>query len=194
MIDLHTHTTESDGTLSPFGLIEAAKAARLDAIAITDHDTFAGYDQAAGLAAQAAIELVCGIELSTKMPQRDRPRSKAVHLLGYWPKSAPSAEFREWIASLQRSRHERNLELVERLCATVEDSILHSMVPQGTRQDRLRSFVLNILDSIIEDTGNQRFFFVISLDPRRNILSSFHERMRNFIAAVVELLLEEGAE
>lgn len=86
------------------------------------------------------------------------------------------------------------LELVERLCATVEDSILHSMVPQGTQQDRLRSFVLNILDSIIEDTDNKRFFFVISLDPRRNILSSLHERMRNFIAAVVELLLEEGVE
>ena len=86
------------------------------------------------------------------------------------------------------------LELVERLCATVEDSILHSLVPQGTARVRLRSFVLKILDSIIEDAGNQRFFFVISLDPRRNNLSSFHERMRNFIAAVVELLLEEGAE
>jgi len=86
------------------------------------------------------------------------------------------------------------LELVERLCATVEDSILRSLVPRGTARVRLRSFVLKILDSIIEDAGNQRFFFVISLDPRRNNLSSFHERMRNFIAAVVELLLEEGAE
>jgi AcrR family transcriptional regulator len=86
------------------------------------------------------------------------------------------------------------LELVERLCATVEDSILRSLVPQGTARVRLRSFVLKILDSIIEDAGNQRFFFVISLDPRRNNLSSFHERMRNFIAAVVELLLEEGVE
>lgn len=86
------------------------------------------------------------------------------------------------------------LELVERLCATVEDSILRSLVSQGTARVRLRSFVLKILDSIIEDAGNQRFFFVISLDPRRNNLSSFHERMRNFIAAVVELLLEEGAE
>jgi hypothetical protein len=54
--------------------------------------------------------------------------------------------------------------------------------------------VLKILDSIIEDAGNQRFFFVISLDPGRNNLSSFHERMRNFIAAVVELLVEEGVE
>ena len=86
------------------------------------------------------------------------------------------------------------LELVERLCATVENSILQSMVPQGTARVRLKSFVLKILDSIIEDAGNQRFFFVISLDPRRNNLSSFHERMRNFIAAVVELLLEEGVE
>lgn len=86
------------------------------------------------------------------------------------------------------------LELVERLCATVEDSILRSLVPQGTARVRLRSFVLKILDSIVEDAGNQRFFFVISLDPRRNNLSSFHERTRNFIAAVVELLLEEGAE
>lgn len=86
------------------------------------------------------------------------------------------------------------LELVERLCATVEDSILHSMVPQGTPRVRLRSFVLNILDSIIEDASKQRFFFTIVLDPRRNTLSSFHERMRNFIAALLGLLLEEGVE
>jgi AcrR family transcriptional regulator len=86
------------------------------------------------------------------------------------------------------------LELVERLCATVEDSILHSMVPQGTPRVRLRSFVLNILDSIIEDASKQRFFFTIVLDPRRNTLSSFHERMRNFIATILGLLLEEGVE
>lgn len=86
------------------------------------------------------------------------------------------------------------LELVERLCATVEDSILHSMVPQGTPRVRLRSFVLNMLDSILEDASKQRFFFTIVLDPRRNTLSSFHERMRNFIAAILGLLLEEGVE
>jgi AcrR family transcriptional regulator len=86
------------------------------------------------------------------------------------------------------------LELVERLCSTVEDSILHSMVSQGTARVRLRSFVLNILDSIVEDASKQRFFFTIVLDPRRNTLSSFHERMRNFIAAILGLLLEEGIE
>ncbi len=86
------------------------------------------------------------------------------------------------------------LELVERLCATVEDSVLRSLDPQGTARDRLRSFVLNILDSVIKDTDNKRFFFIIALNPCRTILSSFHERMRNFIAAVLELLLEEGVE
>ena len=86
------------------------------------------------------------------------------------------------------------LELVEHLCATVEDSILGSLPPEGAAQDRLRSFVLSILDSVTEDTDNVRFFFIIVLDPRRNNLSSFHERMRNFIAAILELLLEEGVE
>jgi hypothetical protein len=84
--------------------------------------------------------------------------------------------------------------MVERLCATVEDSILHSMVPRGTARIRLRSFVLNLLDSINEDASKQRFFFTVVLDPRRNTLSSFHERLRNFIAAILGLLLEEGVE
>jgi predicted metal-dependent phosphoesterase TrpH len=115
LIDLHTHTTESDGTLSPSALIDAAKAARLDAIAITDHDTLAGFDQLAGTPAADGIDLICGIELSTKMPQRDRPHGKVVHLLGYWPRSRPSSEFRDWLGGLQESRHHRNVELAARL-------------------------------------------------------------------------------
>jgi predicted metal-dependent phosphoesterase TrpH len=115
LIDLHTHTTESDGTLPPAELVESAKAARLEAVAITDHDTLTGYEQAAPLAAEAGVELVCGIELSTKFVSPDRPRGKTVHLLGYWLKGRPSPEFREWIEALQASRRERNVHLVERL-------------------------------------------------------------------------------
>lgn len=91
-----------------------------------------------------------------------------------------------------RSKEGLYLELVERLCAKVEDSILHSLVPRETARGRLRSFVLNILDSVIEDAGIQRHFFTIVLDPRRTMLSAFHERMRNFIAAILEVLLEDG--
>jgi predicted metal-dependent phosphoesterase TrpH len=115
LIDLHIHTTESDGTFSPAAVLDAAQAARLDAAAITDHDTFAGFDAAAPLAAAAGFDLICGIELSTKMPSHDRPRGKTVHLLGYWMKSSPAKEFRGWLEELQASRRDRNVRLVERL-------------------------------------------------------------------------------
>lgn len=109
MIDLHTHTNESDGTLSPHELVRAAVNAGLEALAITDHDTFAGYDQAAPGAQSCGLNLVCGVELSTRY--RDRP----VHLLGYFLKGGPPDEFRDWMSSLQSTRHKRNVELVRKL-------------------------------------------------------------------------------
>ncbi len=111
MIDLHTHTNQSDGTLSPAELIQEASRIGLEALAITDHDTFAGYDQAAEHAAQTQLELICGIELSTKY------RGRSVHLLGYFLKRAPNAEFRDWVESLGESRRQRNLALIDELRA-----------------------------------------------------------------------------
>jgi len=58
MIDLHTHTDESDGTLSPGQLVRAAVDMGLEALAVTDHDTFAGYDRAASPARAAGLDLV----------------------------------------------------------------------------------------------------------------------------------------
>jgi predicted metal-dependent phosphoesterase TrpH len=113
LIDLHTHTNESDGSLSPSELIQAARASRLDAIAITDHDTFAGYDLAAPYAEQERFELICGIELST-LWYRENGR-KTVHLLGYFFDAPPSAEFRSWLKSLQDARRDRNIRLAESL-------------------------------------------------------------------------------
>ena len=62
MIDLHSHTNESDGTCSPEQLIEEAVRAGVDILGITDHDTFAGYDFAREHARKAGVELICGIE------------------------------------------------------------------------------------------------------------------------------------
>lgn len=109
MIDLHSHTSESDGTFSPAELVAEAKAIGLEALAITDHDTFAGYDLAKPIATSAGLDLVCGIELSTKF------RGRSVHLLGYFPVSEPNTEFRSWITGLQESRKKRNVLMVERL-------------------------------------------------------------------------------
>ena len=109
LIDLHTHTNESDGSCSPRELIEAAEYAGVDALGITDHDTFAGYDQAREAARSAGLTLVCGIELSTKL------HGHSAHLLGYFPRGNGLAGFRQWIRGMQASRRERNVRLAARL-------------------------------------------------------------------------------
>jgi predicted metal-dependent phosphoesterase TrpH len=78
-IDLHTHSRASDGTDTPAELVRAAADAGLDALAITDHDTAEGWPEAAAAAAEVGIELVRGMEIST------RHRGRGVHLLAYRP-------------------------------------------------------------------------------------------------------------
>ena len=63
-VDLHTHTTASDGSDSPTELIVSATALGLSAVAITDHDTTEGLQEAEEAAAATGIELVAGVELS----------------------------------------------------------------------------------------------------------------------------------
>jgi hypothetical protein len=113
MIDLHSHTTASDGTYSPAHLVDEARRTGVRILGITDHDTFSGYDQALPLARQAGLELVCGIELSTKL------HGHSVHLLGYFLNPFLNANgfgvFRKWLGDLQASRRERNVRLVARL-------------------------------------------------------------------------------
>jgi len=109
LIDLHSHTNESDGTCSPAELIDEALRAGVDVLGITDHDTFRGFDQAAPLARQAGIEAICGIELSTKL------HSQSVHLLGYFLGDDRLHDFRKWVLEMQASRRERNVRLAARL-------------------------------------------------------------------------------
>jgi len=109
LIDLHSHTNESDGTCSPAELIAEAVRCGVDTLGITDHDTFTGYNQAVPLAAEAGVELVCGIELSTKL------HGHSVHLLGYFLGPDGLADFRTWVLDLQAARRERNIRLVARL-------------------------------------------------------------------------------
>lgn len=109
MIDLHSHTDESDGTFTPAELVAEAVRVDLHALAITDHDTLRGYELAAPFAAAAGLELICGIELST------RYGGASVHLLGYFPASAPPADFRLWLDFLLESRRDRNRRLIDRL-------------------------------------------------------------------------------
>jgi 3',5'-nucleoside bisphosphate phosphatase len=125
VIDLHTHSSESDGTDSPAQLLALAREAGLRALAITDHDTFLGYDEARDLDREG-IELLCGVELSC------RHGSKTVHLLAYFPEdSGAPAHFRTWVNSILESRRERNIKLVARLRALQVDITLEEVEAVG---------------------------------------------------------------
>jgi 3',5'-nucleoside bisphosphate phosphatase len=81
MLDLHNHTTCSDGTLTPAELVAAARQAGIRALGITDHDTLAGWDEAIA-AAGDDLEIVPGVELSTVEGGR------SLHILGFYPNRA----------------------------------------------------------------------------------------------------------
>ncbi|TQC45777.1 PHP domain-containing protein [Rhodococcus sp. WS4] len=100
-IDLHTHSTASDGTDSPADLVRAAGAAGLDIVAITDHDTTAGWAEAVA-ALPAGLSLVRGMEMSCEGRGEDG-RPVAVHLLAYMFDPAHGAFARE----RERLRNER---------------------------------------------------------------------------------------
>ena len=117
MIDLHAHTDRSDGSTDAADLVRLAVREGIEALAIADHDTLAGYDAALPSAAESGLELVCAVELSTRPGESKSlgKRPPSVHLLGYWLASPPSGEFRCWLESQQESRRRRNLELVAKL-------------------------------------------------------------------------------
>lgn len=110
-IDLHTHTSASDGTDEPRSVGELAAAVGLDVVAVTDHDTTAGWD-AAIAGAPAGVTVVPGVEFSCVVGEGERRVS--VHLLGYlFDRAEPrfAAERRR----LRLDRTDRGRRIVERL-------------------------------------------------------------------------------
>lgn len=76
--DLHTHTTYSDGALSPYDLVKKAKSVGLNIISITDHDTVGGLDEAIEIGREFDVEVIPGVELSASLKDME------VHILGYF--------------------------------------------------------------------------------------------------------------
>lgn len=109
MVDLHSHTDRSDGSLTPESLIRLARRNGVRALAITDHDTLDGFDIVGETARSEGVELVCGIELNTKF------HGRAIHILGYFLEAPPGEKFRDHLACLQKARRERNGRLSKRL-------------------------------------------------------------------------------
>ncbi len=107
-IDLHIHSTTSDGTMNPVELVHYAHKKGLSAIAITDHDTIEGVEQAIAAGGRVGIEVIPGIELSVKYGNHN------VHLLGYLF-DCHHRELQRALEQLQAGRMERNKKILIKL-------------------------------------------------------------------------------
>jgi len=107
-VDLHLHTTASDGVMTPTEIVKYAKAKGLRAIAITDHDTIEGLEEGLAEAGKIDLEVIPGIEISAEHS------SGSMHLLGYFI-DIYHPLLHERLGYLQKARGERNPKMVEKL-------------------------------------------------------------------------------
>lgn len=119
MIDLHAHTTVSDGGDRPNELVAKAAAAGLSALAVTDHDNDTGCDEAVAAGGPLGVEVIRGVEISCDVEDLSErgysPSARpTMHLLGYFIPPTPNP-LSEALAELQYHRANRNRIIVERL-------------------------------------------------------------------------------
>ena len=112
-IDLHIHTTASDGTFTPSEIVAHAIKLKLKAIAITDHDTLAGSSEALNSGIPAALEFLSGVEISAAPPAIYH-QTGSFHLLGYSIRLDDS-ELNQTLEKLQVARKNRNPAIINRL-------------------------------------------------------------------------------
>lgn len=107
-IDLHLHTTHSDGSFSTGEVMAFAKQAGLTALAITDHDIVDGIPEATAIGKELGIEVVPGVEISSRLGESE------LHILGYFL-NWTDALLAQRLSTLRDSRHLRNPKIVQRL-------------------------------------------------------------------------------
>jgi hypothetical protein len=106
-VDLHLHSTSSDGSLSPAALVAAARSGGLHVIALTDHDTTAGFAEAS-TAGQDSVHVIAGVEISTTFACDE------LHVLGYYI-DPDHVALREHEEHAVRRRRERMIAMIDRL-------------------------------------------------------------------------------
>ena len=108
IVDLHTHTTASDGSYTPTELVKYAKQKGLSAIAITDHDTVAGVEEASMEGEELGIRVIPGAELSTRVDDCD------VHMTSLFI-NFKNKRLIKRLDDMAASRQERNYKMVDKL-------------------------------------------------------------------------------
>lgn len=135
VIDLHAHSNRSDGKDSPSELVRKASAAGIEVLAITDHDTTDGWEEALAAARSEGIGLIPGIEVSTR--SNVEGRSISVHILAYLTNPDDPSLAQE-LSKTRSSRITRAKEMVDRLSAdySITWSDVENQLPAGATVGR----------------------------------------------------------
>ncbi|MGM9670830.1 MAG: PHP domain-containing protein [Oscillospiraceae bacterium] len=163
-IDLHVHTLASDGSDTPAEVVRKAAELGLRAVAVTDHDTFAGLPEAIEAGARYGVEVVPGVELSTIYDGVE------VHVLGYYM-DAGHPRLRAMMARATAERNARNETMVQRLHDAgypVTMDALHAEFPGQTMLGRphiseylmRRGYVASVQDGMKNLLGRGKPFYV----------------------------------
>ncbi len=110
LIDLHTHSTASDGSYTPAEVVRLAKEGGLAAVALTDHDTIEGVAEAVAAGQELGVEVIPGVEISARFP------GGSMHILGLYI-DYTNGHLDERLAVLKRARAERNPQIIAKLNA-----------------------------------------------------------------------------
>lgn len=134
-VDLHSHSTASDGTFAPADVVRLAKDRGLSGMALTDHDTIGGIAEAQAEAARLGIDFLPGIEISAEYPHPG-----TMHILGYGV-DPNSATLRELTTQLLEGRDNRNPKIIEKLqslgvAITMEEVELEAKTAEAEKEGK----------------------------------------------------------
>ena len=138
--DLHTHTTHSDGALSPYELITKAKNAGLSIISITDHDSVSALEEAVEFGRESGVEVIAGMELSTSFNDQE------IHILGYFV-DYRSKTLLDALAVFRGRRRKRAERIVDKLNRMNIPLRLESVLANATGDSIGRPHIANALVS-----------------------------------------------
>ncbi|MDZ4701414.1 MAG: PHP domain-containing protein [Rhodothermales bacterium] len=177
-VDMHTHSTCSDGALSPAALVRRVHGKGLVGFALTDHDTLRGFHEAAAAGAALGIEVIPGVELSVRITRR------IVHLLGYFfdPDHAGLATFMQEFETLRIERAAAILDRLRRLgvVLTLEEvfdiaqgaSVGRPHIARAMARNELVSSPEEAFTRYLKDAGPA--YVPIDCPPARDALEALH--------------------